>query len=69
MSKETAPKRVLERTVCKCKKVGCQRSDVCPCIVNEMSSNDACICMSGDGCENSLKVSFDIYSSDEDDDM
>ena len=31
MSKEPAPQGLLELTVCKCKKYGCKRSEVCPC--------------------------------------
>ena len=46
MSKEPASKGLLELTVCKCKKSGCKRGDVCPCRANEMSCTKACLCMS-----------------------
>ena len=48
----------MKFTVCKCKMAGCKRSDIYPCIVIEMSSTEVCICLCGDGCENSLKVSL-----------
>ena len=32
-----------------------------------MTCAEACVCMSGDSCENPFKVSLDIYSSEEDD--
>ena len=68
MSKDPAPKGLLELTVCKCKKSGCKRSDVCPCKANEMTCTEACLCMSGDECENPFRVFIDDYSSEEDDD-
>ena len=67
MSKEPAPKGLLELTVCKCKKSGCKRSDICPCKANEMTCTEACLCMSGDECGNPFKVLLDDCSSDEDD--
>ena len=59
MSREPAPKGLLELTVCKCKKSGCKRSDLCPCRANEMC------CTSGDECDNPFKVLLD-FSDDED---
>ena len=46
MSKESAPKGLLELTICKCKKSGCKRNGICPCRANEMSWTEACLCMS-----------------------
>ena len=66
MSREPAPKGLLELTVCKCKKSGCKRSDLCPCRANEMCCTEACLCMSGDECDNPFKVFLD-FSDDEED--
>ena len=68
MSKEPAPQGLLELTVCKCKKYGCKRSEVCPCKANKMTCTEACLCMSGDECENPFNVFLDDCSSEEDDD-
>ena len=66
MSREPAPKGLLELTVCKYKKSGCKRSVLCPCRANEMCFTEACLCMSGDECDNPFKVLLD-FSDDEED--
>ena len=56
MSKEPAPKGLVELTVCKCKNSRCKRSDVYPCRANEMSCTKPCLCVNGNKCNNQVLI-------------
>ena len=50
MTKEPAPKSLLELTTCHCKKSECRRN--CSCNNAGLSCTEACICMADETCKN-----------------
>lgn len=52
MTKEHAPKSIVELTACRCKKSACTRN--CSCKLNNLSCTDACLCMVDEECQNPM---------------
>ena len=55
MTKDPAPKGLLELTTCRCAKSFCRRDDLCPCKAHEMPCTEACLCMNDESCQNPHK--------------
>jgi hypothetical protein len=67
MSKEPAPRGLLELTSCRCDKSACQRVDLRRCKANGLACTEACICMGSESCQNSFKPEF-VNDTDSDSD-
>ena len=52
LTKEQAPKSIIELTACRCKKSACTRN--CSCKLSNLSCTDACLCMVGEECQNPM---------------
>lgn len=52
MTKEHAPKSIIELTACRCKKSACTRN--CSCRLSNLSCTDACLCMIDEECQNPM---------------
>lgn len=68
MSKDPAPKSLVELTTCSCKKSGCTR-DTCSCKGNEMPCTEACSCMNDESCKNPYKSLEPAIESSDDDEL
>ena len=64
MTKEPAPKSLLELTTCQCKKSECRTN--CFCNNAGLSCTESCVCMADERCQNPHGVP--LYSSDSDSD-
>lgn len=64
MTKDPAPRGLLELTVCHCRKSACRRAD-CACRANNMPCTESCSCMAQEMCENQITVADE--TTDEED--
>ena len=65
MTKEHAPKNIVELTACRCKKSACTRN--CSCKLSDLLCTDACLCMVDDECQNPMNYLATCVSSDSSD--
>ena len=55
MTKDPAPKGLLELMTCRCTKSFWRRVDLCPCKAHEMPCTKAWLCMNDESCQNPHK--------------
>ena len=65
MTKEHAPKNIVELTACRCKKSACTRN--CSCKLSNLPCTDACLCMVDDECQNPMNDPATCVSGDSSD--
>ena len=65
MTKEHAPKNIIELTACRCKKSACTRN--CSCKLSNLPCTDACLCMVDDECQNPMNDLATCVSCDSSD--
>ena len=65
MTKEHAPKNIVELTACRCKKSACRRN--CSCKLSNLPYTDACLCMVDDECQNPMNDVTTCVSGDSSD--
>ena len=65
MTKEHAPKSIVELTACRCKKSACTRN--CSCKLSNLSCTDACLCMVDEECQNPMNDVVVCVSDDSSD--
>ena len=64
ISRDPAPKGLLELTTCNCKKSAC-RWTLCICRRNELSCTEACSCMADESCMNGFNVVVESADSED----
>ena len=63
ISKDPAPRGLIELTACKCTKSFCRRDHLCPCKAQSMPCTEACLCMNDDSCQNRHRPTSDGLES------
>ena len=68
MTKDPAPRSLIELTTCNCKQSQCQGN--CSCYNSDLSCSEACLCMADETCKNphTAVVQCDSESEEESDD-
>ena len=70
MTKEPAPRGLVELTACRCKKSACRRA-ACSCRANGLACTEACACMANESCQNQntmLQDQVDGHNVEDEDD-